>query len=274
MRCCALLLLALPLAAQHEDRSEQKKTNPAIGDPVAIAAGKTLFATSCAGCHGPGGEGGRGPNLHTRGAWHPLDEDGLFQTIRDGIPGADMPPLKLPEPQLWQIVAFVRSLTMPAFEAPPFGNVQAGEALFWNKGQCGGCHRVRGKGGLMGPDLTNIGSQRSLEKLREAVLDPDADGFRGYLGVTATLKDGRSVRGVARNRTNYTVQLLDEQGKVHLLRTADLRDLRFSDHSPMPRDYKQKLSAQEITDLIAYLSRQSIRPPDPVKKVADRGEKN
>src|SRR5688572_24598450 len=87
MRCFAVLFLTLPLAAQHADTSEVKKTNPAIGDPKAIAAGKGLFATSCAACHGPAGEGGRGPNLHTRGAWHPLDEEGLFLTIKQGIPG-------------------------------------------------------------------------------------------------------------------------------------------------------------------------------------------
>lgn len=274
MRCFAVLFLALPLAAQHADKSEQKKTNPAIGDPQAIAAGKGLFATSCAACHGPSGEGGRGPNLVERGAWHALDEEGLFQTIRNGIPGSDMPPTKRPETQLWQIVAFVRSFTAPAFETTPAGNVEAGEALFWSRGKCSNCHRIRGKGGMLGPDLTNVGAQRSVEKLLEAIVDPDADGFRGYVGVRATLKDGRTVSGVARNRTNYSMQILDEQGSVHLLETADLSELRFSDHSPMPGDYKQRLSGQEITDLVAYLSRQSVRPHEPAKKMPEAEEKH
>lgn len=265
MRSLAALFLVLPLAAQH-DNSGDKKLNPAIGDPKAIAAGRSLFATSCAACHGPTGEGGRGPNLHERGVWHPLDEEGMFQTIKNGIAGADMPPTKRPDAELWEIVAFVRSLTAPAYEAPPSGNIAAGEALFWEKGQCGGCHRIRGKGGMLGPDLTNIGASRSVEKLREAIIDPDADGFRGYTGVTATLKNGQTIRGVARNRTNYSLQILDKDGKVHLLRTADLRDVQFGEHSPMPGDYKQRLSAQEITDLVAYLSRQSARPYEPAKK--------
>ena len=266
MRCSVALFLVLPLAAQHADTSGQKKTHPAIGDPKAIAAGRALFATSCAACHGPSGEGGRGPNLHNRGAWHPLDEEGMFVTIRDGIPGADMPHTKLPEDQLWQIVAFVRSLTAPAYETPPTGDVAAGESLFWNKGQCGSCHRIRGKGGMLGPDLTNIGAMRSIEKIREAIVDPDADGFRNYTGVTATLKSGKTIRGVARNRTNYSVQILDEKGNVHLLKTADLQSLQFSDHSPMPRDYGKRLSSREMIDLLAYLSRQSMRSYEPPKK--------
>ena len=273
MHYWALLFLALPLAAQHADRPEQKKRHPAIGNPQAIAGGESLFATSCAACHGPGGEGGRGPNLHERGSWHSLDEQDLFRTIQDGIPGADMPPTRLPEDKLWQIVAFVRSLTAPAIETPPAGNVEAGEALFWGKGQCSGCHRLLGKGGLLGPDLSNIGAQRPVEKIREAILDPDADGFRGYLGVRAVWKDGRAVTGVARNRTNYSVQILDEQGDLHLLQTREVHELRFSEHSPMPGDYAKRLSPQEITDLVAYLSRRSVRPYEPAKKESESGEK-
>src|SRR5262245_18460979 len=118
MRCFLALFVVLPLAAQHEDNSVQKEKNPAIRDPKAIAAGRGLFASSCAACHGPQGEGGRGPNLHERNVWHTLDEEGLFLMIQKGIPGADMPPTKLPDDQLWQIAAFVRSLTAPAFESP------------------------------------------------------------------------------------------------------------------------------------------------------------
>ncbi|MCW5978792.1 MAG: c-type cytochrome [Bryobacteraceae bacterium] len=266
MRCTALLFLALPLAAQHADKSEPKKSHPAIGDSRAIAAGKARFATSCAACHGPAGEGGRGPNLHERGAWHPLDEEALFQTIRNGIPGADMPPTRLPDNQLWEIAAFVRSLTAPAIETTPAGDIAAGEAVFWGKGECGACHRILGRGGLLGPDLSNIGAQRSVDKIREAIVDPDADGFRGYRGAKAVLKDGRVITGVARNYTNYAVQIVDEQGKIHLLETADLRELQLSRRSPMPGDYKQRLSPRELTDVIAYLSRQSARPLPPAAK--------
>ena len=112
MFCLALFLP--PGASPGQNASPgQKPKNPAIGDPKAIAAGRALFAASCAACHGATGEGGRGPNLHNRGVWHPLDDEDLFQTIQNGIPGADMPPTKLPDAQLWQIVAFVRALTRP-----------------------------------------------------------------------------------------------------------------------------------------------------------------
>lgn len=260
MRSFPALLAVLPLLAQHADEGDKKKKHPAFSDPLAIAAGAKLFTNSCAGCHGPRGEGGRGPNLRNRGAWHSLDEQDLFTTIQKGIPGADMPATNLPEEDIWKLAAFVRALSAPAIENQPPGDTEAGEAVFWGKGECAQCHSIRGKGGMLGPDLGNIGALRPVDQIRQAILDPDADGFIGYRGVTATKKSGETIRGVVRNRTNYSVQILDRNGNLHLLPTQELRSLQLSGHSPMPADYKEKLAGKEIDDVIAFLSRQSIRP--------------
>jgi cytochrome c oxidase cbb3-type subunit III len=259
MRSFVALLTVVPILAQHGEDPDKKSKHPAFSDPVAITAGSKLFTNSCAGCHGPRGEGGRGPNLRNRGVWHSLDEQDLFQTIQKGVPGADMPATNLPDEQIWQLAAFVRALSAPAIESKPAGDPSAGEAIFWEKSNCGSCHRIRGRGGMLGPDLSNIGAQRPVDQLREAILDPDADGFRGYQGVTAVTKDGRKITGVARSRTNYSVLILDNAGKLHMLQTSDLRDLKFSQHSPMP-SYKERLSREEIGNVIAYLSRLSVRP--------------
>src|SRR3954469_4741781 len=103
------LLAVLPVFAQHAESAKAAK-NPAIGNPEAIAKGAKLYAGSCAGCHGPDGSGGRGPNLVRRAAWHPLTDEGTFQTIRNGVPGADMPATKLSDEQTWALVAFVKAL--------------------------------------------------------------------------------------------------------------------------------------------------------------------
>ena len=257
-----LTISVCPLAAQHEQKDKKVK-HPAFGDPVAIASGGKLYAGSCAGCHGPRGDGGRGPNLRNRGSWHALDEDDLFQTIQKGIPGTDMPGTKLPEEQIWQLAAFVRALGAPAIESSPAGNVAAGEALFWGQAGCGGCHRVRGRGGMLGPDLSNVGASRPVDQIREAILDPDADGFRAYRGVVAIDSNGKKFEGVARDVTNYSVAIQDKGGSVHLLQMSDVRELKMSDHSPMPRDYGKRFTREQINDLIAYLSRLSVRPYTP-----------
>ena len=249
----------LPVAAQHE-KDEGKKKHPFIGDPQAIEAGRKIFAAGCALCHGSDGQGGRGPNLRERVFWHPLDEETLYKAVQKGIPGSEMPPANLPEEQAWQVVAYVRSLTSPAIEGPLPGDPRSGEELFWGKAGCNQCHRIRGRGGMLGPDLTNIGGTRPLPQLRDAILDPDADVLPGYRAVTVVLKNGKTLRGVARNRTNYSLQLQDADGNLHLLSMAEVRELTLSKGSPMPKDFGKRLSAKEIDDLLAYLSQQSIRP--------------
>jgi putative heme-binding domain-containing protein len=260
-----ILAAALPLAAQHEREGEKKK-HPFIGDPKAIEAGRKIFVAGCAACHGAEGEGGRGPNLREAVFWHPLDEETLYKSIQKGIPGGGMPAANLPEDQAWQVVAFVRSLTAPAIEGEAPGDVKAGEALFWGAAGCSGCHRIQGRGGALGPDLSNAGSTRPLPKLRESIVDPDADGALAYRAATVVLKNGKTLRGVARNRTNYSLQLQDAEGNLHLISMVEVSELTLSKGSPMPKDFAKKLTAKQIDDLAAYLSRQSTRPVEAAKK--------
>ena len=258
MRFLIPLACAALLAAQHEKDGEKPK-HPFIGDNARIEAGRQLFANGCGACHGADGKGGRGPNLRERVFWHPLEDQTLYDAVQKGIPGGGMPAANLPEDRAWEIVAFVRSLTAPAADGQVPGDAKAGQAVFLAKG-CQGCHQVNGRGGQLGPDLSNAGAMRSLPQLREAIVDPDADGAFGYRAVTAVMNDGRTWQGVARNRTNYSLQLQDAQGKLHLLNVGDIRELTLSKGSPMPKDYAGRLNQQEMDDLLSYLARQTLRP--------------
>ncbi|HZT28876.1 MAG TPA: c-type cytochrome [Bryobacteraceae bacterium] len=262
------LLLPVVLPAQHEKTGEESK-NPFIGDPKAIEAGRKIFASGCAACHGPEGQGGRGPNLRESVYWHPLDDQTIYSAIRKGI-GGNMPAANLSEDQTWQVVAFVRALTAPAIETPlATGDAKAGEGLFWGSAGCSGCHRILGRGGALGPDLSNIGATRALPAIREAILDPDANGARGYRSAEVRLKNGKRLSGVARNYTNYSVQLQDRDGNMHLISMQDVSEWHIGKTSPMPKDYKQRLSRQDIDNLLAYLSRQSVREVTPEKKTTE-----
>src|SRR3954451_7168767 len=207
------VVTVLPVLAQHVEEAKASK-NPAIGNPEAIAKGAKLYAGSCAGCHGPDGSGGRGPNLVRRAAWHALTDEGTFSTIRNGVPGADMPATKLPDDQTWQLVAFVKALTGPAAESTVDGDPVAGEKVYWSeKAGCSGCHAIRGRGSRMGPDLSNVGGTQPLTLIRESIVQSSKDpSLRGKESVTITMKDGRVLKGVARNRSNYALQLVDNKG--------------------------------------------------------------
>lgn len=266
-RLACVLLLAVPLVAQH-GLYESESNHPAIGDPKAIAAGAKLYMRSCAGCHGPDGSGGRGPNLVRRPLWHPLTDEKIFSLIREGLPGADMPPTNLSGDETWNLVAFLHALIGPAAENPPPGDAPAGEKLFWSeKTGCSNCHAILGKGGRLGPDLTNIGGLRPLALIKESVLEP-SEGlyFLGNEAVTVKLKNGETIRGVARNRDNYSLQVIDRRGKLHLISTRDVAALDILESSPMPGDYAKRLSEDELENLFAFLARQSLRKSEEESK--------
>lgn len=255
-----LLLLALPLVAQH-GRYESESNHPFIGDAEQIAAGEKLYQRSCAGCHGPDGSGGRGPNLVVRPLWHPLTDEKIFSIIREGLPGTSMPPTSLTDDETWQLVAFIHALIGPAAENPPPGDVSAGEKVFWGeKAKCSNCHTISGKGGYLGPDLTNIGGVRPMAVIRESVLEPSKDLYQlEKEAVTVKLKNGETIRGVARNRNNYSLQVIERDGTLHLLSMRDVAELEILERSAMPGDYGERLSAEELENLFAFLARQSLR---------------
>ena len=83
--------------------------------PADIAKGAALFREQCASCHSPDGSGGPGaPALFGREFRHGDTEWAVYRTIRDGVPNTAMPPHPLPHADLWRLVAFIRSLGLPA----------------------------------------------------------------------------------------------------------------------------------------------------------------
>ena len=165
MRTLVALIWTASLAAQQPVR------NPRTS-PEDIALGAKTFRSHCAPCHGIHAEGGRGPNLASGRFYHGSSDANLLTNITEGIPGTEMPALFYMEDRVWQIIAYIRSLNGAA--EPPAGDVARGAELFRSKG-CMGCHRVGGAGGGLGPDLTGAGKIRSIEHLRQSIVDPNAD---------------------------------------------------------------------------------------------------
>ncbi len=88
-----------------------RQRNPLEGDPDAVAAGAKLFELRCAECHGETAEGGRkGPSLRAEEVQRSAPGT-LFWILTNGVVRRGMPVWsKLPEPQRWQIVTYLKSL--------------------------------------------------------------------------------------------------------------------------------------------------------------------
>src|SRR5438067_154496 len=107
-----------------------------------FAAIQKQFDSTCAGCHGEGGAGGdRAPALTNNINLRIMNEAQIRDLIKSGTLGG-MPAFNLPDSQLQQLASWLRSLNQSARDTKPAGDVAAGEAYFFGKGQCAGCHMI------------------------------------------------------------------------------------------------------------------------------------
>lgn len=226
---------------------------------------EALFLTHCAPCHGAKGDGGRGANLAVRRLLHAPDDAALSAVIRDGIPGTQMPGTRMTADENLALVAYVRGLGRSQ-AASVAGDAVKGEALFWEKGHCGGCHTVGPRGGRMGPDLTVAGARRSAAYLRQSLLEPEAEVpetfavYRrviampdNFLQVRVVTTEGKTITGVRLNEDAFTIQVRDYADRLHSFRKDELRELHWDwGKSPMP-SYRDAFTGGELQDLVAYL---------------------
>jgi putative heme-binding domain-containing protein len=198
------------------------------------------------------GAGGSGPNLTTGIFYHGRADADLFRNISEGIPGTAMPDQFFSAVQIWQIVAYVRSLSESPVRPVLAGKPARGAQLFRQKG-CSQCHLIRGEGGVRGPDLSVIGSQRSTAHLREAITDPNANVAPEYWVAKIITSKGKTRSGFLLNQDSYAVQFLDFTDGLQTVARSELKDFGIDRSSIMP-SYKSTLSAAELDDLIAYLA--------------------
>lgn len=235
------LLAAVSLMAQHEYT------------PTEAEIGKGLYLNNCVYCHGPDGDQVPGIDLgHGKFKRAKTDED-LMNIIRNGIDGTGMPAQNLRDTFLTAIVAYLRSLSAEPAGAGPGGDPARGKVLFAGKGGCVSCHRVRGQGSYTGPDLSDIGSVRRSADLRRSLMTPEADILPQNRFFHVVLKNGTTLTGRIYNQDTFSVQLLDNQQKMRTISRTDLKDFSLVKSSPMP-SYKDKLSSQELNDVVAYLA--------------------
>ena len=216
------------------------------------AAGEQLFQRNCSSCHGGNATGGRGPNLRRRPYRNGNSDAQVHSIILFGLPG--MPFNGLSDKSAWQVVAYLRSLSSGAPAVA--GDSGQGRELFFGKADCGLCHMVNGTGGRQGPDLSWVGWRLGPDALHEAIVAPNADVAPRWWPAVVLTDAGEEVAGYVVDDDQFNIRLLDRDDALRAFRKQNLRRIDRQVDSLMPA-FGELLSEDEITDLIAYLSRLS-----------------
>ena len=244
------------LAAQEKPEREVRSqtypgSNPHLNNKESIRGGMSLYRRLCGECHALDGTGYRGPSLIAYMANGAADE-AMFQVIRRGVPGTEMPQSNRPDHEILQIIAYLRNMGgVTAVDTAPIGNVANGQQLFAK--QCQNCHRVAGKGGRIGPDLSRVGSARTRAALIREIRTPHEWIPPAYETVTIVTKDGQKIRGVKKNEDAFSIQVMDMRERIQGYLKSNA-EVTLEKNSLMPVFDEKRLPESDLTDLVGYLS--------------------
>jgi putative heme-binding domain-containing protein len=123
---------------------------------------------------------------------------------------------------------------------------------------CAACHKLFGEGGAIGPELT--GSQRAnLDYVLENMLDPSAVVPREYQVSIITTDNGRTLTGIIKEETERALTV-QTQNEVVIIPKSEIESRRQSNLSMMPEGILDRLTIEEIRDLVAYLASPAQAP--------------
>jgi putative heme-binding domain-containing protein len=250
-------LWALSLGAFAQEREPRSDTHPPGGNPhlkneASIRTGMMQYRMRCGECHGLDAKGYRGPDL-TVAIGGAMNDERLFQTIRKGVPGTEMTPSRASDDAVLMIIAYLRNLGTVAPSETPLGNVENGQKLF--AAQCALCHRVAGRGGRLGPDLTRIGAARSRAALIREIRAPSEWIPERYEAVTLVMNDGGRVRGAMKDEDAFSIQVMSVIGeRLQGYRKSSLKEVIYEKVSLMPAYGPERLTETQLTDLVGYLT--------------------
>ncbi len=121
---------------------------------------------------------------------------------------------------------------------------------------CYACHRFGNQGGMTGPDLTSAGRRYSPHDLLDQIINPSKVINEQFSSITVLTEDGKVHTGVVVNLNGDSMtlntDLTDPNQRVNIDR-KEIEELVVSKTSPMPAGLLNRMTREEILDLIAYV---------------------
>lgn len=135
------------------------------------------------------------------------------------------------------------------------GDAMRGRALFFDetRTKCVVCHKLDGRGGDAGPELSAIGGKFDRPHLIESLLEPSRQIVEGFRATVVALRSGRVLTGIVKERSDSRLTLVDVDGQKQVINLADIDEQHDSAVSLMPVGLQKSLTTGQFADLIAFL---------------------
>ncbi|MEX2168307.1 MAG: PQQ-dependent sugar dehydrogenase [Pirellulales bacterium] len=136
------------------------------------------------------------------------------------------------------------------------GDPARGKQVFFENASvsCKNCHRIHKEGTEVGPELTTIGKKLTPTQLLESILEPSKLIDPKYVTYLVETDDGRILTGLLVTKDANEVVLKDAQDKVIRIPSKQIEQLVPQRQSLMPDLLVRDMTAQQVADLLAYLS--------------------
>jgi putative heme-binding domain-containing protein len=122
---------------------------------------------------------------------------------------------------------------------------------------CIACHRLEGAGNSFGPDLTKLDPKWKPADILNEILNPSARINEKFQVNVFELGSGKVVTGMVLEETPETIKIIENplvKAEPIVLRRGDIVDRQRSKTSMMPKGLLDKLTRDEILDLVAYVA--------------------
>ncbi len=140
-------------------------------------------------------------------------------------------------------------------ELAPGRSFASGQQLF-TTATCVSCHKVDGQGNEFGPDLTKLDAKKGPAEILRSLIEPSAEVEEKYRAQVFELENGQVVGGLVVGETPEAIKLVENplaSAEPRLVPKNQIAARQASTTSIMPKGLLDKLSRDEILDLIAYL---------------------
>ena len=203
----------------------------------------------------------------------------VVQGYKNEMPKPYLPPISLKPDEIKAVIAYLQSLggtvDVAAIKLPPAilaaaaaaptaeewkpytkGDPEVGKALFFDTESpagCSKCHMVNGRGGDVGPELTNLAGTRTPLFIVESILDPSKEIASGYEATLIITKGGRYITGIVKREDDASIEITDQEGKRLKINKKDIEQRAPQKTSIMPGNFKEVLTIDDFDNILAFL---------------------